>query len=158
MATIYDINNALYSLIDEETGEIKDFEAFEKLQLDREIKIENTALWIKDLLGDAEKIKAEKEMLAEREKKLRNRAESLKRNIDFALAGEKFETPKCQIGYTKSRKCVIADEDKFMEAYPEFVKETVTKKISLTDVTKALKADTEIEGAELVECNNIQIK
>lgn len=158
MATIYEINNALYSLIDEETGEIKDFEAFEKLQLDRETKIENTALWIKDLLGDADKIKAEKEMLAEREKKLRNRAESLRRNIDFALAGEKFETPKCQIVYTKSRKCVIADEDKFMEAYPEFVKETVIKKISLTDVTKALKADTVIDGAELVECNNIQIK
>ena len=42
---IYEIDNAMFSLIDEETGEIKDFEAFEELQMQKEEKIENAALW-----------------------------------------------------------------------------------------------------------------
>ena len=33
---IYEIDNAMMSLIDEETGEIKDFSAFEELQMQRE--------------------------------------------------------------------------------------------------------------------------
>ncbi len=32
---IYEIDNAMFSLIDEETGEIKDFEAFEELQMQK---------------------------------------------------------------------------------------------------------------------------
>ena len=35
---IYEIDNAMFSLIDEETGEIKDYEAFEELQMQREEK------------------------------------------------------------------------------------------------------------------------
>ena len=35
---IYEIDNAMFSLIDEETGEIKDFEAFEELQMQKEEK------------------------------------------------------------------------------------------------------------------------
>lgn len=35
---IYEIDNAMFSLIDEETGEIKDYEAFEELQMQKEEK------------------------------------------------------------------------------------------------------------------------
>ena len=45
---IYEIDNAMFSLIDEETGEIKDFEAFEELQMQKEEKIEIAALWHKN--------------------------------------------------------------------------------------------------------------
>ena len=48
---IYEIDNAMFSLIDEETGEIKDFEAFEELQMQKEEKIENAALWHKKING-----------------------------------------------------------------------------------------------------------
>ena len=47
---IYEIDNAMFFLVDEETGEIKDYEAFEEMQMIPEEKIENTALWYKNLI------------------------------------------------------------------------------------------------------------
>ena len=54
MATLYEIDESIKALIDEETGEIADFEAFEALNLERDAKLENIALYIKDLKADAE--------------------------------------------------------------------------------------------------------
>ena len=56
---IYEIDNAMFSLIDEETGEIKDYEAFEELQMQKEEKIENTALWYKNLVAESKAIREE---------------------------------------------------------------------------------------------------
>ena len=56
---IYEIDNAMMSLIDEETGEIKDFTAFEELQMQREEKIENVALWYKNLVAESKAIREE---------------------------------------------------------------------------------------------------
>ena len=68
MATLYEIDNAIMECIDFETGEIVDFERLEELQMERERKLENVALWIKNLKSDADAIKAEKQVLDEREK------------------------------------------------------------------------------------------
>ncbi|MEG2081362.1 MAG: siphovirus Gp157 family protein [Oscillospiraceae bacterium] len=156
--TIYDIEKEIYNLVDEETGEIKDFEALENLQLKREEKIENIALWIKDLKADADKIKFEKDKLADREKACKNKAEGLTKLLNYILCGDKFESPRTTITYRKSTKCVIDDEILFIKNHPEFVTETVVQKISLTDITKALKNEIVVDGAELVENSNLQIK
>mgnify|MGYP000917782718 FL=1 len=63
---IYEIDNAMFSLIDEETGEIKGYEAFEELQMQREEKIENVALWYKNLIAESKAIREEEKALAER--------------------------------------------------------------------------------------------
>lgn len=47
--TIYEIDARMAGLIDPETGELLDYEAFASLQMEREAKIENMALWYKDL-------------------------------------------------------------------------------------------------------------
>ena len=57
---LYEINEALYGCVDEETGEIIDAEKLEALSLAFDEKVENIALWIKNLLADAAAIKAEK--------------------------------------------------------------------------------------------------
>ena len=62
--TLYEIDAALMACIDPETGEI-DADAWEALSLDREVKIENTALLIKDLLAEANMIKQEEDALAQ---------------------------------------------------------------------------------------------
>ena len=49
MANLYEINEEIKNTIDLETGEIVDFEAFEKLQMERTEKLENIALWYKNL-------------------------------------------------------------------------------------------------------------
>ena len=64
--------------VDTETGEVIDIEAVEALEMERDAKIENIGLWIKDLTAQAEAIKAEKNKLAEREKSAKNKVERLK--------------------------------------------------------------------------------
>ena len=63
---LYEIDQAIESLIDQDTGEVSDFDVFMDLQMAREAKIENVALLIKNLTAEAEAIKAEKNALAER--------------------------------------------------------------------------------------------
>ena len=57
---LYEIDQSIKALVDPETGELLDYEAFARLQMEREAKLENIALWIKDLRAKAEEIKAEK--------------------------------------------------------------------------------------------------
>ena len=66
MANLYEINNAIMQCFDLETGELTDAESFDRLQMERDLKIENIALWYKNLVSDAAAYKAEKEAFAER--------------------------------------------------------------------------------------------
>ena len=78
--------------LDTETGEIVDLEAIEALEMERDTKLENIGCWYKQLLAEADAIKAEKNAMAEREKVRRNKAESLKGFLGRYLDGKKFET------------------------------------------------------------------
>ena len=80
---LYKIDDAILDCVDGETGEIIDVAALEALKMERDTKIENIALWIKNLLSDAEQIKAEKEALAKREKSAVNKAENLSRYLSL---------------------------------------------------------------------------
>ena len=71
--TLYEIDQAIQGLVDPETGELMDYEAFAALQMDRDAKIENMALWYKDLMADAKAIKEEADTLNERRKAWRTR-------------------------------------------------------------------------------------
>ena len=50
--TLYEIDDAILNCIDEETGEIIDAEQLDKLYMEKEEKLENIALWIKDLKAE----------------------------------------------------------------------------------------------------------
>ena len=71
---LYEINEQIMDLFDKETGDLLDYEAFEQLQMAREEKLENTILYIKDMEGDAAKMKAEIDALTTRKRVLENRA------------------------------------------------------------------------------------
>ena len=58
--SIYDIDAAIVSLIDTETGEVSDEEAFDALQMERDKKAEHIGLWFKDLTAEAKAIKETK--------------------------------------------------------------------------------------------------
>ena len=71
MANLYELERALQEFeleIDEETGEILNMEDMDALQMERDIKVENIALWIKNLLSDAEAYKREKESFYAKER------------------------------------------------------------------------------------------
>ena len=160
--TIYTIDQEIMNLVDPETGEILDYEAFSELKLAREAKIEGMALWTKNLDAEAAAIKAEEAALAERRKKLEKKSTSLKAYISEILAGDKFTTSRVECSFRKSKAVEIPDEAAFIQAmqesmhyeYLSFGKTTVNK----TEVTKAIKAGKEIPGAQLVEKHNLSIK
>lgn len=160
--TIYEIDARMTELIDPETGELLDYEAFASLQMEREAKIENMALWYKDLTAEAKAIREEEKALAERRKSAENKAERLKGYIDTALGGEPWQSARAAVSYRKSTAVEIEDEAALIEEL-EFngFDECLTyqaPKINKVELMKALKAGTAIKGAELVTRQNVQVK
>lgn len=156
---IYEIDNAMFSLIDEETGEIKDYEAFEELQMQREEKIENTALWYKNLIAESKAIREEEKALAERHKSLEHRAESLKNFVNQTLQGNKFATSKVAISYRKSTAVEVDDE--FIDYAMKNNSDLLTYKQPEPNkavIKEMLQGGFDIPHAELVERNNMSIK
>ena len=154
MATLYEIDEEILNCVDMETGEIIDVERLGQLQLAREDKVEGIALWIKNLLSDADAIRSEEEKLAQRRKANENKAKNLKEYLSKFLNGQKFKTPKVSISYRKSESVEVTDISKLDDDYLKFAEPTVDK----TKVKKALKAGTALQGVSLVENQNIQIR
>ena len=107
--SIYDIDAAIVQLVDMETGEVSDEEAFDALQMARDEKIENIGLYIKDLTAEAKAIKDEETALAARRKTAENKVERLKNLLDYALRGQKFSTPRLKVSYRKSQTVEVSD-------------------------------------------------
>lgn len=140
--------------IDNETGEIIDIDKLNELQIAKDEKIENLALWYKDLLAEADALKKEKEAFAAREKAANNKAESIKNYLSYALNGENFKTTRCVLSFRKSEKTVIDD----IYSIPKIYLKYAEPKADLTEIKKAIKNGKKIKGAHLEEAQNIQIK
>ena len=160
--TLYEIDNRLLSLVDEETGEITDLEKFSELQMARDEKIENCALWFKNLKAESEAIRNEEKTLADRRRVLENRMEGIKRYISEALGGQGFETARCRLSFRKSRALEITDTSAFAEELRSTgqidlftIKEPTIDKKGVTDL---IKQGVEFSGARLVENQSLQIK
>lgn len=160
--TLYEINQAILDTIDPETGEIIDVEKLSELQMEREQKLEGVALWIKNLNAEAEAYKAEKEAFAEREKAAKNKSESLKKWLSYALNGEKMSTPKVAISFRKSESVEIEDEERVITFAQKNGRDDLLSYTAPTVNKSAIKAviktGKEIPGAVLVEKQNISIK
>lgn len=154
MATLYEISNEILNCVDMETGEVIDEGKLSQLQMAFDDKVEGIALWIKDLLSDADAIKAEKDKLADRQRVCENKAKRLKDYLSGFLGGQKFSTPWVAISYIKSESVEVQDVSGLPEEYLKFSAPTADK----TKVKKALKDGIKVEGAMLVEKHNIQIK
>ena len=155
---IYEIEQEILALVDPETGEITDFEALDKLNMARETKLENVAMWVKNLVAESKAIREEEKALAERRRAAESKAERLEKYLDQTLSGEKFSTAKVAISYRKSRAVEIADEATFIAIADTAYIVPQPPKIDRKAVGDALKGGAVIVGATLVERNNIQIK
>ncbi len=162
MASLYEIEQSILDCIDTETGEIIDAEKLNKLMMEKEVKIENVALWVKNLLSDADAFKAEKDAFAEREKAARNKAENLKQWLSMTLDGQKFSTSKVQISFRNSESVEIEDEKKFVDwAWDNERDDLLTYKDptpNKTAIKQLLKSGKTLNGVSIVKNQNIQIK
>lgn len=160
---LYEINRDIENFafdIDEETGEVLNADELDALQMERDTKIENIALYIKNLNALSADIKAEKDNLDARMKAVERKADGLKHYLASALNGEKFETAKCKVSYRKSKKVILAGEfdDWARENAPELLTVKTTYTPSLTAVKEAMLDGKEVKYAMLIENTNLILK
>ena len=150
--TIYEIDQAIMECVDLETGEIIDTEQLDRLQMERDAKLENVACWIKDLKAEAEALKNEKQALAERQKVTENKMESLKKYLAYALDGKKFSTAKCAVSFRNTESVEITPEG--LEALMKEHDELLTYKApepNKTAIKQAIKDGLNVAGVQLVQ-------
>lgn len=158
---LHEINNAILECVDLESGEILDIDNLNQLTIARDAKIEGLALWFKNITAEAEAVKAEAKAFRERAHRLENKADGIKEYLHRALDGMKFTTTRVEIGYRKSIALAVENEERLLEWA---IKESrdglykTTYALSKSAITEAIKSGEAIEGAALVEKNNIQIK
>ena len=155
MANLYEIDQGIMECLDLDTGEVIDPDRLESLQMERSQKIENVCLWVKNLLSDAEAIKAERDALADREAKCRKKAEDLKKWLGFALEGQKFDTARCAVSFRRSETVEVMD----VRLLPAELQRITTKiEPNKTAIKALLKDGRTVVGCSLVENQNINIK
>lgn len=160
--TIYEIDSAVMSLIDPETGEIADYETFAALQMERGKKVENVALWVKNLTALSESIAAEKKNLDARKKTVDNQISRLKEYLSYALDGQKFERGTVRVSFRNSSAVQITDiyaAVDYLEhnGYSKCLKYAAPE-ISKTSVRKLIDSGVTVPGANIMETRSVIIK
>ena len=151
---LYEIDEAIMACIDAETGEVIDADKLDKLTMERDAKIENVALWIKDLKAEAEALKAEKMAFAERQKVAENKIESLKKWLAYALDGQDYKSVRASVSFRTSESVEIDDIYAVDENYLRYKEPEADK----TAIKNAIKAGQEVAGATLVKSTSVIIK
>lgn len=151
---LYEIDQAIMDLVDNETGEIIDIEMFNSLKMERDAKIEGVALYIKELKAEAEALKAEKMAFAERQRVAENKVESLKKYLAYALNGQSFKSTKAVVSFRKSQVVDIPDIYKLDENFLRYKEPEADK----TAIKEAIKSGKTVAGATLIENTSVIIK
>lgn len=151
---LYEIDNEILGCVDADTGEVFDIDRFEELSMERDVKLENICLWIKNLKAEAEALKAEKDAFAQRQKVVENKMNSLKQYLTNYLEGAKFETTKVKVSFRKSESLEVSDISLIPDEFLKFKEPEVNK----AELKKAIKEGFSVDGVEIVENMNIQIK
>lgn len=163
MASLYEIDNKIGAFvpeIDEETGELLNADLLDRLQMERETKIESIALYCKNLAAERDAIKNELDNMKKRLESKERECDGMKRYLQYALAGEKFESPKVKVSYRKSQQIILdgAFDEWAQENAPELLTVKTTYTPSKTAIKEALLNGKKVQYATLIENNNIQIK
>ena len=159
--TLYEIDNQLSALIEDEgrimnaeTGELLSASVLDELTLERDAKIENIALYIKNLTAEADALKAEKKRLEERAKAKESKAAWLTGYLEKSLAGDKFETARVAITYSGGESVQYSGD--LADLADCFIRET--RELDKGALKKALKEGTVIPGASIVTSRKLKIK
>lgn len=166
---LYELDNSIIELlengfndaaIDLDTGEI-DFEKaslfLDDLQLERKAKLENIALYIKNLESEADAIKQEEQNLEVRRKAKEKKADQLREYIknSMLMFNElKFETPKVAMSFRTSKVVEVDEQILDKQYYKEKIEYSVDKKA----IKEAIENGIEVLGAGISERKNLQIK
>lgn len=159
---IYEIDREIEALLNEvdENGEILfDTDKLESLQMERDKKVENLALAVKNITAEAAAIKAERDALYERQKAAEREAERAKKYLEFVLRGEKFETARVAVSYRSSSRLEV--DDGFIAWAKRRAKSLLTIKEpepNKAAIKEMLKRNEKVPHVQIVTVQNMQIK
>ncbi|WP_368289986.1 siphovirus Gp157 family protein [Enterococcus avium] len=121
-------------------------------------KAENIAKSIKEIEGQADIIKAEKERLAKREQAMRNNAKSMKIYMQEqmeAIGKRKVQGELLTVAIQKNAPSVKIESEQYI---PEGFYIPQPSKLDKTQLKNELKNGLEIAGVELVQTESVRIK
>lgn len=124
-------------------------------------KADNVACIIKEMEARAAAIKEEAARLCERQAVATRQAHNLKRYLSDAMQRtglKKLETPRNALSFRRSTSVYIPDEEGFKQRHIELCRQEVRVTIPKKEIGERLRAGEQIEGAELRESQNLQIK
>lgn len=133
----------------------------DSLNLAKETKLENTALYIKQLTYEVKALQEEKKNIDSRIRQKRNTTEYLKGLLDKTLDGHKFETARARVSFRKSTRVEVGPEFANYaqaEGLVDLVKVDINIKPKKDMIKKALQNGEQIEHCHLVTGRNVIIK
>lgn len=143
--------------VDEETGEIEPA-TLESVQIASEEKIIATAMYIRRLDALNKATKETIQDLQERVSADSKRIEALKWLMTKAMDSLQYtevKSPEVTLRFRKSSSVEITDSESLPE---QFLRTKTVVEPDKTAIKNALKAGEKIQGAQLVESRNLQIK
>lgn len=160
--TLYDITAEMQAAFDQlyvdEDGVVQGMDALEAVTARFEDKAEAVACFIKQLEAEAEMLQAEEDALYKRRQAKEHKAVRLRTylaNCIQAAGRDRFETPRVECKFRRSKQVVVSQLSLVPE---EFIKEDVRKSADKKAIRKYIEAGGEVPGADLVECQNLQVR
>lgn len=149
MRPLYEIDNEIRILIasaevDEDGEYIIDIDKLNALQMERTAKLTGVAVWVKNLMAEADMLKAEKKKLADRQQAVENKVERLKSWLKES--GEPINDPRVKVSFRKSPDSVEVFSTERLPSMYFRVKTEPDK----TAIKKALQDGKDIPGARLI--------
>lgn len=160
MSSLYELNKAiaLYEMEFDSDGVWVNEDELDELNLAKDEKIEQLALWVKNLRADIEAFKREEANLKERRNALEKKADNVEDYIALNLDGKKFETTRVKIQWRKTESVVI-DDDRLVP--DELCENTIirkpNKKIIKARLKQAEANDETVTWARLDRRNKMKI-
>lgn len=142
-------------MVDTEDGEVLDLQQFEELQMERNVKLENLACYIKNIEAEAEAIYTEASSLSKRARVKKNEVERCKNYLAQLLEGEKFETSRCKVTFHTNTVCNVLDISKVPE---QFLRRKEVVEANKVDIKKFCKDGNKLPGVEIVTKQSMVLK
>lgn len=149
--TLFEIQSEIAKLLDLETGEILDIEAYKNLQMSETQKIENWIGFLKNTASDIEQLKAAEQTFKKRRTVLENRLKRSEQQFRYLTGEQAFSGVTGQVSYHESERVITTDKlaKKYMRVKYE------ADKLLLKEL---LNKGQKIRGASLERVKNLKIK
>ena len=166
--TLYEIDGKLRQLLDamymsvSEDGSIDDsaidFKQLNELKEERQTKLENITLYIKECEAEAKALKEEYDKLKQRADTATRKADSLRKYLTDSLINngetDGFSTARCKVSFRKSESVEVPDIE-YLDN--KFKIENISYSPDKKAIKAAIKSGEDVCGAFLKENYNIQI-